>query len=234
MMNSLLALLLQLNSPTMHGLFGTAGLYLIRVTAVEVPNESKLLGDTKFRIDEVLIGPRQLKGKFATYKFFKPRGDMGATMGNRYSGKYPDFAYPTPKSQSRYWAGKGGQEKGTFYFPLVSGGKVECPLFPPTKLICFPKPPKSPAGSTSSVSTTAWWLMRLLVPHLSRSVPGSVNRPLIWRRGFGNRVRTLPFMSSILGGGRRGRRLIGLSWSGMVGICFLLFERTWCGPVYSI
>jgi len=89
--------------PAEHGLFGSAGLYLVRVTAVEVPNHPKLYGPTRLRIDEVLIGPQRLKGSTATYEFFQPKKELHATMGASYSGEYPDFAYPAPKGQSRYW-----------------------------------------------------------------------------------------------------------------------------------
>ena len=73
------------------------------MTAVEVPDHPKLYGDTRLRIDEVLIGPKALKGTAITYKFFAPRGELTTPFGHRYSGLYPDFAYPVPKGQSRYW-----------------------------------------------------------------------------------------------------------------------------------
>jgi hypothetical protein len=99
----LLAALHPLVAPADKGLFESAGLYLVRVTAVEVPDHPKLYGPTKLRIDEVLIGPQKLKGAAATYKFFTPAANVHFGGGARYSGKYPDFAYPTPKGQSRYW-----------------------------------------------------------------------------------------------------------------------------------
>jgi hypothetical protein len=90
-------------TPAEHGLFETKRLYLVRVTATEVPNHPKLYGDTRLRIDEVLIGPKRLKGTAATYKFFAPRNELTNPFGHRYAGDYPDFAYPAPQGQSRFW-----------------------------------------------------------------------------------------------------------------------------------
>lgn len=103
MLEILLGPLLALTARVDHGLLETAGLYLLKVTAVKVPAGPKSLGDSTLRADEVIVGPRGLKGSVAVYDFFKPRGELRETMGSRYSGKYPDFAYPAPKGQTRYW-----------------------------------------------------------------------------------------------------------------------------------
>jgi hypothetical protein len=71
-------------TPAKHGLFESAGLYLVRVTAVEVPVHPKLYGPTKLRIDEVLIGPQKLKGVSASYEFYAPWMELRAVMGARY------------------------------------------------------------------------------------------------------------------------------------------------------
>lgn len=63
-------------TPADHGLFEAAGLYLLKVTAVKVPDHAKLLGETTFRADEVLIGPEKIKGKEAKYKFFTPSSEL--------------------------------------------------------------------------------------------------------------------------------------------------------------
>lgn len=113
MLLCLLAALHPFITPTSKGLFEEAELYLVRLTAVEVPDHPKLYGPTRLRIDEVLIGPQQFRGRTAVYKFFTPAGKLTVGGGHRYSGKYPDFAYPTPKGHSRYWwaapAGTGGE-----------------------------------------------------------------------------------------------------------------------------
>jgi hypothetical protein len=99
-------------------MFESHGLYFVRVTAVEVPNHPKLYGDTKLRVDEVLIGPARLKGESATYRFFTPIGELHAVSGSRYAGRYPHFAYPVAKGQSRYWwattDGKDGWKTANF------------------------------------------------------------------------------------------------------------------------
>jgi hypothetical protein len=90
-------------SPAAPGLFEAANLYLVRVTAVKVPDHPKLYGDTTLRVDEVLIGPKEFKGATASYGFFVPSGELRYTGGSQYSGRYPDFAYPAPQGARRYW-----------------------------------------------------------------------------------------------------------------------------------
>ena len=62
-----------------------------------------LFGQTSLRVDDVLIGPGRLKDTVAVYNFFRPRNEINFGGGCRYSGKYPDFAYPSPKGTGRYW-----------------------------------------------------------------------------------------------------------------------------------
>jgi hypothetical protein len=119
MLQLALAVLAPYTTPAEHGPFQSAGLYLVRVTAVEVPDNGKLLGNTTLRVDRVLIGPDRLKGQTSVYEFFTPVGELPAgTIGVQYSGRYPDFAYPTAKNRSRLWwaapAGKGGWTTANF------------------------------------------------------------------------------------------------------------------------
>jgi len=89
--------------PAERGFFHSTGIYLVRVEAVKVPDHPKLLGDNTLRVTEVLIGPESLGQTVSTYKFFTPSGERDFLGGSQYSGKYPHFAYPMPKGQSRYW-----------------------------------------------------------------------------------------------------------------------------------
>src|SRR5262249_37708883 len=70
------------------------------VTATIVPDHPRLFGDTVLRVDDLLIGPARLKGTTSSYKFVRPSGELDVTSG---PGHYPDFAYPTPKGESRFW-----------------------------------------------------------------------------------------------------------------------------------
>jgi hypothetical protein len=90
---------------TEGGLFKLEGIYLMRVSALEVPDHPKLFGNSTLRVDEVLIGPNRLKGSTAIYKFFTPSGELDGGGGARYSGEYPHFASPAPRGRSRYWWG---------------------------------------------------------------------------------------------------------------------------------
>ena len=103
MLPLLFAVLQLFTAPADRGLFETAGLYLVRVTAVEVPDHPRLLGKNKLRLDEIVIGPAALKGTTSVYEFFRPSGELRRPSGGRYSGYYPHFAYPAPKGQLRYW-----------------------------------------------------------------------------------------------------------------------------------
>ena len=101
MLQTILAVVISVSAAEPPGIFDEAGLYLLRVTAVQVPNTRNLLGKSILRADEVLIGPSDLKGHVAEYKFVTPSDQPGSYMGSRYSGKHPDFACPTPRGQSR-------------------------------------------------------------------------------------------------------------------------------------
>jgi hypothetical protein len=90
-------------APAKEGLFEAGRLWLVRVTPVQVPDHPRLFGNTTLRVDEVLIGPGRLKDTGAIYNFFRPKNEINFGGGPRYSGKYPDFAYPSPKGTSRYW-----------------------------------------------------------------------------------------------------------------------------------
>lgn len=103
MISTALGALLVFVGPADRGPFEAAGLYLVRVTAVEVPDHQRLFGRTRMRVDEVLTGPRKIKNNDFWYEFFAPRYERGAKNGFQYSGYYPDFAYPAPKGQSRIW-----------------------------------------------------------------------------------------------------------------------------------
>lgn len=99
----LLAAIGPLAAPAKEGLFAAEGLWLVRVTPAHVPDHPRLFGDTTLRVDEVLIGPGRLKDTVAVYNFFRPKNEISFGGGPRYSGKYPDFAYPAPKGAGRYW-----------------------------------------------------------------------------------------------------------------------------------
>lgn len=105
MLYVILATVASLAVPQERGLFEAAGLYLFRVAAVKVPDDVKLLGNTTFRAEEVVIGPAHFRNTVCVYEFFTPSTELHAVGGARYSGKYPDFAFPAPKGQSRYWWG---------------------------------------------------------------------------------------------------------------------------------
>ncbi len=103
MVGFVLAVLQSVIASAEIGPFTTADLYLVRVTAVKVPDHPRLFGETELRIDEVLIGPGKLKGTTAKYRFVRPSGELRRPTGGRYSAYYPHFAYPAAKGQSRYW-----------------------------------------------------------------------------------------------------------------------------------
>lgn len=103
MWTTLFAALGPLVTPLPAGLFEAEGLWLVRATAVHVPDHPRLFGDTTLRVDAVLLGPDRLRGTVAVYHFFTPRLEVARGGGARYSGIYPDFAYPAPKGAARYW-----------------------------------------------------------------------------------------------------------------------------------